>query len=767
VVASNQPYDDFARSILTASGSNKENPAASYYKILRDPDLMMENTTHLFLAIRFNCNKCHDHPFERWTQDQYYELAAYFAQTGLKKDPASGNQSIGGTAVEGAKPLYEEVFDKDSGEIAHVRTGEAVPPSFPFDCDYEVAENATRREQLAAWITSRDNPYFARSLVNRLWGYLTGTGLMEPLDDIRAGNPPTNPALLEHLTEEFIASNFDVQHVLRLICNSRTYQLSVASNSWNEDDALNYSHAKARRLPAEVLYDAVYHVTGSVSEIPGVEPGTRAAELPDVAVQLPDGFLNNLGRPVRESACECERSQGLQLGPVMALVSGPTVGKAISDPQCALPRLAGQGLSEEELIREIYLRVLSREPGPGEIEGILENADQIAVDHQHLETQLAERESWWKAERARLEEQRLAELEATGKQIAERQEKIAPEREQMERERHQKLASAEQELAAYRESAKNLSQQYLADAGEIANWFPLAPMQLVASNNDQLKPQEDRSIVVSGEAAKGTYTLTFKTPLTGIRGFRLEALPLDSAAGGGPGFPGNGNFVVTEIEVSAADASRPDERQKVVIEKAVADFSQEGFGPEQTFDGNSRDQRGWAVSPRGGTVHWAVYSFAEAIQSENGTLLEFKIHQYHNAEQHRLARFRLSITTDEGELHLGLPESFASVQHIAADKRSDEDLAGLLSYLEKSDAKWLQLQQAVAEAKKPLPEDPELVGLRTRQKLLEVETPDDSKLVQLRSDVAASAEQLKNRRLTLAQDLTWALINSPAFLFNH
>ncbi|MFO1065655.1 MAG: DUF1549 domain-containing protein [Pirellulales bacterium] len=201
-VDDNVPYDQFARSILTASGSNKDNPPAAYYKILRDPTLMMENTTHLFLAIRFNCNKCHDHPFERWTQDQYYQLSAYFAQTGLKTDPASGDRRIGGTAVEGATPLFEEVFDKKDGETTHERTGKVTPPKFPYDFELESKPDATRREQLAAWVTSRNNPFFARSFVNRLWGYLTGTGLMEPLDDIRAGNPPTNPELLEYLTEQ-------------------------------------------------------------------------------------------------------------------------------------------------------------------------------------------------------------------------------------------------------------------------------------------------------------------------------------------------------------------------------------------------------------------------------------------------------------------------------------------------------------------------------------------------------------------------------------
>lgn len=765
-VEENRPYDEFARDILTATGSNKEHPAASYFKILREPDLMMENTTHLFLAVRFNCNKCHDHPFERWTQQQYYEMAAFFAQTELKKDPASGDKKIGGTAVEGAKPLYEIVSDNSHGEMKHVSTGANVPPAFPFDCDYEAPENATRRQQMAAWLTSKDNPYFAKSFVNRMWGYLTGTGLTEPIDDIRAGNPPTNPELLDHLTQEFVDSGFDVQHVVRLICSSRTYQLSVASNDWNVDDKINYSHAKARRLPAEVLYDAVYQVTGAVSTIPGVAPGTRAASLPDVAVQLDDGFLNNLGRPVRESACECERSQELQLGPVMALVSGPTVGKAISDPQCALPRLAKTELSEEEMVREIYLRVLSREASDEEVTAILQSADQIATDHEQLASQLAEREAWWLEEKAALESKRLADLAATKQAIVDRELAIAPEREKMEAERVQKLAAAEQALTEYAATKKELADKYLTDQNQM-HWFPLAPIELNASNKDALMPQSDRSIVASGKAGKGYYDVTFETPLTNITGFRLEALPQPGIAGGGPGLPKNGNFVVTEIDVDVSSTAKPDEIQRAVISEGVADFTQDGFDPKQVFDGRNNDQKGWAVSPRGGVVHWAAFKFAEPIGQEGTTRIKFRIYQNHNAEQHRLAHFRISVTTDQGDLLLGLPEDFVAVKQTKPEHRSDEALTGLLAYLEQTDDQWQKLKMAVAAAKKPLPDDAELVGLRSQQKLLEIETPDDAKLVQLRRDMESSTQQVSNRRLTLAQDLTWALINSPAFLFNH
>ena len=206
-VADNTPYDVFTRKILTATGSNKETPPASYFKILRTPEETMENTTHLFLATRFNCNKCHDHPFERWTQDNYYEMSAFFAQVGLKRDPSSGKKNIGGTAVEGAKPLYEIIYDKQDGEMKHERTGDVTAPAFPYETAHQAPQEngAARREQLAAWITSPDNRFFASSYANRIWGYMMGTGIIEPLDDIRTGNPPSNPELLDFLAKHFPA----------------------------------------------------------------------------------------------------------------------------------------------------------------------------------------------------------------------------------------------------------------------------------------------------------------------------------------------------------------------------------------------------------------------------------------------------------------------------------------------------------------------------------------------------------------------------------
>jgi hypothetical protein len=192
-VANNTPYDKLARSIVTATGSTKENPPAAYYKVLRTPEELVENTTHLFLATRFNCNKCHDHPFERWTWDQYFQTAAFFAQVDLKPDPAAAGKTIGGTAVEGAKPLYEIIGDKKDGEVNHPLKATAVAPRVPFDGQLVKASASSRREAFADWLTSPENDYFAMSYANRIWGYLTGTGIIEPLDDIRAARDEGRP----------------------------------------------------------------------------------------------------------------------------------------------------------------------------------------------------------------------------------------------------------------------------------------------------------------------------------------------------------------------------------------------------------------------------------------------------------------------------------------------------------------------------------------------------------------------------------------------
>ncbi len=766
-VAENRPYDEFVREIVTATGSNNDNPEASYFKILRTPEDTMENTTHLFLGIRFNCNKCHDHPFERWTQDQYYEMSAFFARVGLEADPASGKRRVAGTAVEGAKPLFERVVDLEQGEVEHVQTGAVVDPEFPFEVDYACSEDATRRQRLAAWMTDADNPYFARSYVNRLWGYLLGKGLIEPIDDIRAGNPPTNPELLDFLTTSFIESEFDFRHVLRLITNSRTYQLSVETNPLNEDDSLNYSHAMPRRLPAEVIYDAVHAATGSVSAIPGVSEGTRAAALTDSGVTLPDGFLQNLGRPARESACECERSSELQLGPVMALINGPTIGAAISDPKNELERIVKAVPDDAALAEELFLRILGRYPNQPEQQAFAEMAEQIREDHKRLQERLEAAEEDWVTRREDLEAKRKERLAEVGDQIAARREAMQPERDELEAARLERIEQAEAKLAEVKEQLSERAETWEAAQSAAAEWVPLLPAKLASSNEAALVALPDRSILATGKKDKGIYTVSFETSIDQITGFRLEAIADPELPSQGPGLADNGNFVVTEFEVLAASAEEVDLKEPITIANGKADFLQEGFTIESTFDGQTNDQKGWAVNGANGVVHWATYQLDEPISNPEGMVLTVRLHQFHNAADHRLGRFRISATTDDGEIPLGQPESLAAV--LATDKadRREADQRRILDYVAATDEPLRDAKAAVANAKRPVPPDAELVRLQKLQERLSVETPVDPKLVQLREDARHSTEQLNRSRLTAAEDLAWALINSPAFLFNH
>ncbi len=762
-IAENTPYDEFARKILTASGSNKDNPAASYFKILRDADALMENTTHLFLAVRFNCNKCHDHPFERWTQDQYYQTAAYFARVGLKADPASGKRRIGGTAVEGAKPFYEVVYEKDAGEIRHDRTGAETAPKFPFECRFETPEGGNRRAQLAAWITSPDNGYFAKSYVNRLWGYLLGTGIIEPIDDLRAGNPPTNPELLDYLTNEFVESGFDVRHVMKLICESRTYQLSIATNRWNDDDTLNYSHAKARRLPAEVLYDSIYQVTGSERKIPGVPAGTRAAALPDSGIGLADGFLNNLGRPPRESACECERVNDLQLGPVMALISGPTVATAIGDPKNEIASLVAAESNDARLVNDIFLRIMNRPATAEEVAAVIDNMNLIEADHRNLSAALAERESWWKERKPLLEKERLAAIAKAEAELAAYEKEIAPRRAAAEQKRAKTISERQTDLDNYLAKAGDLIAKWEEKHADDVEWHLLAASRLAATEKVTLVRQADRSIRAKGSATKSIYTIDVQTRLRGITGIRIEALPDPELKGGGPGLEG-GNFVLSELKVSVASSQKPEEFQPVELRNARADFSQSNLDVGYAIDGKLDNVLGWAIAPAMGAVHWATFETKEPIGSETGTMLRFALH--HNRNKLLLGRFRISVTTNETPVGLSLPETLKMIVATPQDQREDSQKKSLLGYFAKIDKTAIEKQRALNAAKKPLQEDRGLTMRKQTLAALGEEIKEDSQLLQLRSDVKFSTQQLANKRLTAAQDLAWALINNPAFLFN-
>ncbi len=766
-VEKNTPYDQFVREVLTAEGSNKDNPPASYYKILRTPEDTMENTTHLFLAVRFNCNKCHDHPFERWTQDQYYETAAFFAQTDLKNDPASGDRRIGGSAVEGAKFLYEIVYDKTEGEIKHDRTGAVAPPRFPYPVENAATAEATRRKQLAEWMTSPDNQYFARSYVNRLWGYMFGVGIIEPIDDIRAGNPASNPELLDYLTREFIDSGFDVRHVLRLIAKSRTYQLSVAANRWNADDKINYSHAIARRLPAEVLFDTIYRSLGAQTKIPGVPAGTRAAELPDVGIEIPGGFLNTFGRPPRESACECERTNEVQLGPVMALISGPTLAEAIADAGNDLFKLVKEIQDDRQLVDEIFLRLLNRHATDDEIAVVIKAMGEIDADHVDLQAKLKERQTWWDGEKPKLEAQRQTSIANAQQAVDARKAEIAPMMAELEKARADRIAKAEAELKAHEATLPDKLAAWEASQSH-TDWVVLDPKEMKGSMKANFEKKEDLSILVTGPNGRGTYTIVAEIDAAEITGIRLEALADDSLPAKGPGRAQNGNFVLNEFEVSIAPKSTPGEKQPLKLNNPLADFAQQNFDIKQTIDGNKNGNgNGWAVSAEFGKTHWATFEVAEPVQHEGGSVLTFVMHQNYNDNTHSIGKFRLSVTTSKKPVGLGLPVEVQPLLAVAPEQRNDEQKAKLLEYFRQQDGELKKKQEAVAAAMTPVPADPRLVALEADLAEVSQPVPEDPKLVQLTKDLEQSQTQMGDKRLTTAQDLAWALINSPAFLFNH
>ncbi|HAB15251.1 MAG TPA: DUF1549 and DUF1553 domain-containing protein [Verrucomicrobiota bacterium] len=384
--AKNRPYDQFVRDLLLAKGSTFENPAGNYLRALRDPGKMTEDVSQTFLGVRFNCNKCHDHPFERWTQNQYYEFGAYFAQVAFKRGTLGRDNLIRGNETYASEQVSEDIVyqNYNGGEVKHPKNDKVVPPQVPYGHAREIPAGQDRREAFAEWLTSKDNPYFAKSTVNRFWSYFFGRGIIDPVDDIRAGNPPSNPELLETLTADFIASGYNVQKLLREICQSRTYQLSIVKNRWNEDDTINFSHANPRRLSAEQMLDAVAVATGHRPQFKDLPVGLRAVEVPDGMVGGND-FLALFGRPKRQSACECERSSNVTLSHALNLINGPTLGESVSNADNRFTKLVAAESDDRKVIEEVYFSCLNRPPTEQELSEIkLGTGDQRLESTQDL-----------------------------------------------------------------------------------------------------------------------------------------------------------------------------------------------------------------------------------------------------------------------------------------------------------------------------------------------------------------------------------------------
>lgn len=764
----NTPYDQFVRKILTATGSNKENPPASYFKIHRTPDMLMENTTHLFLATRFNCNKCHDHPFERWTQDQYFETAAYFAQVKLERDGKnSGNKNIGGTAVEGAKPLYEIAKDLDSGDLTHDRTGKVTPPSFPYPVKYETPKAApekkvSRRDELAAWMTAGDNQFFAKSYANRVWGYLLGTGIIEPLDDIRAGNPPSNPELLEHLTSQFVGEGFDVRKLIAEICKSRTYQLSLKTNKWNADDEINFSHAKARRLPAEVLYDAVYAVTGSA-------PKLKANQI-DARQDTKSGLLATLGRPTRESACECDRANDVQLSGVMALLGGPDIADAIADPKNAIAKMVTDTKDDKVLIEQIYLRVLNRHPSDGEVKAIQSSWSQIQSDHEAMMAELAKKEAAWKPIGEEREAKRQAAIDKANKAIADYQPQHEAERKRLNDERNAKIEAAKKAVPDYEAMLPKKAEDYEKNVklDQLwTQWQLLTPASVTASDKSKVEILPDGSVKGGGGERPLDYLLNFDTKVTNITGIMIEAVP-DVGFNGGPGLSKDGNFVITELQARWKSKAQGAKDMGIGFADAKATFTQKDYDVKRTFDGNlDGGNRGWAVH---GTNHQvplrAVYKLKE-VAAGDAKGATFTVGVLCRLKSHPIGRFRVYVTTDADPLQFGIPAHIAETLTTAPAARSEEQKKSLVAFVGENDAEYQKRRYAAKGPFPNIPPDKKMEELKKALTYAQLPIEVDPRLIRFRRDVEMSAGQAKNPRLTAAQDLTWALINNPAFLFNH
>ncbi len=365
-VAANRPWDELARDVLTATGNTNDIPAIGYFIVTvgeQEPQRseVTASVAQAFLGTRIGCAQCHNHPLEKYTQDDYYHFAAFFSRIRLERhDPKSKKPTV--LHVRGKNPKENEA--KAPVGIVQPRTGQFLKPQ-PLDRSaLAISPGDDPRIKLAAWMTDPRNEYFAGAMVNRLWRHFLGVGLVEPVDDLRASNPPSNPELWAALTNEFVARRYDLKHMMRLILTSRTYQLASMTRPGNKTDSKFYSHYYARRLPAEVLLDALSQSTGVPDQFPGYPAGTRAGQLPDPG--LSSYFLSLFGRSERVTACACERNGEVTMPQLLHLQNGASVVQKIRSDKGRLAQLLKSGKPQDEIIDELFLASLSRLPSDRE-----------------------------------------------------------------------------------------------------------------------------------------------------------------------------------------------------------------------------------------------------------------------------------------------------------------------------------------------------------------------------------------------------------------
>ncbi|QDV36131.1 DUF1553 domain-containing protein [Tautonia plasticadhaerens] len=376
-VAENRPWDDFARDVLTAKGSTLDDGAGNYFVIHRDPIELTENASMAFLGLAMTCARCHNHPLEKWTQDQYYGFANLFGRVKLKDGDL-------GAAVGDV-----EVIPASSGDIPHPRRGDPMAPQ-PLDAEpVPLDAPGDRREALADWLESPDNPYFAPALVNRVWANFFSRGLVDPEDDLRATNPPSDRALMDWLVADFRSHDYDVRHLIRTIMTSASYQRSSAPVPGNEGDTKFLSRYVPRRLPAEVLLDAMSWVAEVPTAFPGYPAGWRSLQLPDAQVANP--FLDSFGRPARNDTCSCERSDEPSLAQALHLANGDTLNEKLRHDNSAPARLAASNAPFSEVLDLLFKSALSRAPTDDERSRILPMLESALADAETDEDRAAAR----------------------------------------------------------------------------------------------------------------------------------------------------------------------------------------------------------------------------------------------------------------------------------------------------------------------------------------------------------------------------------------
>ena len=348
----NVPMDQVVRELLSAEGGNFTNPAANFYIVEPDPTLLAENVAQVFMGVQIKCAQCHNHPFERWTMEDYYSFAAFFGQVGRKAS---------------SDPREQIIYDRQSGEVNNLKNGQPMKPKF-LGGEVPDTTGKDRREVLANWLTSPENPWFSKNIANRVWGHFFGAGIVSPEDDVRVTNPPVNPQLLDELGKKMIEYKYDLRNLVRDICNSYTYQMSTQARDPSVTDQRNLAFAKVRRMSAEQMLDAISTVTESKVKFPNLPLGARAAQVADGNSGV--YFLSVFGRPPRTTVCACERTAEPTLAQSLHLVNGDTVNNAIKSPGGKLEKLLASEKPTPEVVQELYLAALSRTPTEEEVKKI-------------------------------------------------------------------------------------------------------------------------------------------------------------------------------------------------------------------------------------------------------------------------------------------------------------------------------------------------------------------------------------------------------------